>query len=185
MDLIAGSAGPRDRNDSKDITISLYLRYRDEKGPLRLQAPTPLRDPAGRELRTPIPYHHTGSGYQREPILYKGKPLSVRPRDEYQGGRLGPRWPGRPDHGRRIWLGLLFRPLCVALGSDRTRPFIYRVGPCWGGRRGAGREHFGYGRGTYDTGHSEGSLETHHCGGSFPVGVFLLGRRCVCAFGNR
>ena len=105
MDLIAGSAGPRDRNDSKDIAISLYLRYRDEKGQLRLRAPVPLKDTEGRELRTPIPYHHgfevadwdgdgdldlftnersqlilyrnTGSGFAREPILYNGKPLSV------------------------------------------------------------------------------------------------------------
>ena len=105
MDLIAGSAGPRDRNDSKDIAISLYLRYRDEKGQLRLRAPVPLKDTEGRELRTPIPYHHgfevadwdgdgdldlftnersqlilyrnTRSGFAREPILYNGKPLSV------------------------------------------------------------------------------------------------------------
>jgi len=105
MDLIAGSAGPRDRNDSKDIAISLYLRYRDEKGQLRLRAPVPLKDPEGRELRTPIPYHHgfevadwdgdgdfdiltneksqlvlyrnMGGGFKREPILYDGKPLSV------------------------------------------------------------------------------------------------------------
>ena len=105
MDLIAGSAGPRDRNDSKDIAISLYLRYRDEKGQLRLRAPVPLKDTEGREIRTPIPYHHgfevadwdgdgdldlftnersqlilyrnTGSGFAREPILYNGKPLSV------------------------------------------------------------------------------------------------------------
>jgi len=105
MDLIAGSAGPRDRNDSKDIAISLYLRYRDEKGQLRLRAPMPLKDMEGRELRTPIPYHHgfevadwdgdgdfdiltnektqlvlyrnLGSGFKRELILYGGKPLSV------------------------------------------------------------------------------------------------------------
>lgn len=105
VDLIAGSAGPRDRNDSRDIAIALYLRYRDEKGQLRLRAPVPLKDREGRELRTPIPYHHgfevadwdgdgdldlftneksqlilyrdTGSGFAREPILYNGKPLSV------------------------------------------------------------------------------------------------------------
>lgn len=105
LDLIAGSAGMRDHNDSKDIAISLYLRYKDEKGQLRLKAPIPLKDSQGKELRTPIPYHHgfevadwdndgdldiftnersqlilyrnMGSGYQREPILYKGKPLSV------------------------------------------------------------------------------------------------------------
>lgn len=105
VDVIAGSAGARDRNDSKDIAISVYLRYRDEKGQLRLRAPVSLRDTEGRELRTPIPYHHgfevadwdgdgdldlfanersqlilyrnQGNGFQREPILYGGKPLSV------------------------------------------------------------------------------------------------------------
>jgi hypothetical protein len=105
IDLLAGSAGPRDRNDSKDIAISLYLRYKDEKGQLRLRAPVPLQDTKGQDLRTPIPYHHgfevadwdndgdldlftnektqlflyrnTGRGFQREPILHNGKPLSV------------------------------------------------------------------------------------------------------------
>ena len=105
IDLIAGSAGPRDRNDSKDIAISLYLRYKDEKGRLRLKAPSPLKDTQGHDLRTPIPYHHgfevvdwdndgdldlftnertqlilyrnIGNGYQRERILHNGKPLSV------------------------------------------------------------------------------------------------------------
>jgi len=105
VDLIAGSAGARDRNDSPDIAIALYLRYRDAQGQLRLRAPIPLRDKQGRELRTPIPYHHgfevadwdgdgdfdilacershlvlyrdTGQGFQREAILYEGKPLSV------------------------------------------------------------------------------------------------------------
>jgi hypothetical protein len=105
IDLIAGSAGPRDRNDSKDIAISLYLRYKDAAGQLRLKAPVPLKDTKGEDLRTPIPYHHgfevadwdkdgdldlftnektylilyrnTGSGFAREAILYKGKPLSV------------------------------------------------------------------------------------------------------------
>ena len=105
IDLIAGSSGPRDRNDSKDIAIALYLRYEDEKGQLRLRSPIPLKDTKGQDLRTPIPYHHgfevadwdndgdldiftnektqlflyrnTGSGYQREPILYNGKALSV------------------------------------------------------------------------------------------------------------
>lgn len=105
VDLIAGSAGARDRNDSKDIAISLYLRYRDAKGRLRLRAPVPLKGIEGRELRTPIPYHHgfeaadwdgdgdldlftneksqvvlyrnTGAGFRREPVLYGGKPLSV------------------------------------------------------------------------------------------------------------
>jgi hypothetical protein len=105
LDLIAGSAGPRDRNDAKDIAIALYLRYKDAHGQLRLRAPVPLQDPQGRELRTPIPYHHgfeaadwdhdgdldlftsekshlvlyrnTGRGFAREPILYNGQPLSV------------------------------------------------------------------------------------------------------------
>lgn len=105
IDLIAGSAGPRDRNDSKDIAISLYLRYKDANGQLCLRAPVPLKDTEGRELRTPIPYHHgfevadwdgdgrldifaneksqlvlyrnTGAGFRREPILHNGKPLSV------------------------------------------------------------------------------------------------------------
>jgi hypothetical protein len=105
IDLIAGSAGPRDRNDSKDIAISLYLRYKDENGRLRLRAPVPLHDTNGRDLRTPIPYHHgfevadwdqdgdldlftnektqlvlyrnTGKGFLRELILYQGKPVSV------------------------------------------------------------------------------------------------------------
>jgi len=105
IDLIAGSAGPRDRNDSKDIAISLYLRYKDEKGQFRLRAPIHLKDTQAQDLRTPIPYQHgfevadwdndgdldlftnerselilyrnTGKGYQREPILYNGKPLSV------------------------------------------------------------------------------------------------------------
>jgi hypothetical protein len=105
IDLIAGSAGPRDRNDSKDIAIALYLRYKDAKGQLLLRAPISLRDTQGRELRTPIPYHHgfevadwdndgdldlftnektqlvlyrnTGHGFQRELILHQGKALSV------------------------------------------------------------------------------------------------------------
>jgi hypothetical protein len=105
IDIVAGYAGPRDRNDSHDIAICVYLRYRDDKGRLRLRAPVPLKDTQGRDLRTPIPYHHgfevadwdndgdldlftnersqlilyrnTGSGYQREPILFNGKPLSV------------------------------------------------------------------------------------------------------------
>lgn len=59
MDLIAGSAGPRDRNDSKDIAICLYLRYRDPStGRLRLRDCEALRGASGQELRTPIPYHH-------------------------------------------------------------------------------------------------------------------------------
>jgi len=105
MDVVAGYAGARDRNDSKDIAIVVYLRYRDAQGRLRLRAPLALRDMEGRELRTPIPYHHgfevadwdgdgdldlftnersavvlyrnTESGFRREPVLYDGKPLSV------------------------------------------------------------------------------------------------------------
>jgi len=105
IDLIAGYAGPRDRNNSEHIAIALYLRYRDKDGQLKLRAPQPLKDPSGKELRTPIPYHHgfeakdwdndgdidlfanersqlvlyrnTGNGYAREPILFQGKPLSV------------------------------------------------------------------------------------------------------------
>jgi hypothetical protein len=105
LDLIAGSAGPRDRNNSKDIAISLYLRYRDTDGKLKLRAPQPLTDPTGKELRTPIPYHHgfeakdwdgdgdidlftnertqlvlyrnTGKGFQRELLMLEGKPISV------------------------------------------------------------------------------------------------------------
>jgi len=105
VDLIAGSAGPRDRNDSAGITIAFYRRYRDARGRLALRAPVPLRDTQGRALHTPIPYHHgfemadwegdgdldlftnersqlvlyrnTGAGFAREPLLYEGKPLSV------------------------------------------------------------------------------------------------------------
>lgn len=104
LDLVAGDAGPRDRNDAP-ITIAVYLRYRDASGKLKLKAPQPLTDTQGKPLRTPIPYHHgfevadwdgdgdpdlfanertqlvlyrnTGKGFAREPILYEGKPLSV------------------------------------------------------------------------------------------------------------
>ena len=99
MDLVAGSAGPRDRNNGKEIAIALYLRYRDHDGQLKLKAPQPIAGP------TPIPYHHgfeakdwdgdgdidlftnertqlvlyrnTGQGFQRELFMFEGKPLSV------------------------------------------------------------------------------------------------------------
>ncbi len=105
LDLVAGSAGPRDRNDSPNVAIAVYLRYRGADGKLHLRAPQPLTDPDGKELRTPVPYHHgfeavdwdrdgdidifasersqvvlyrnTGKGFAREPILFEGKSLSV------------------------------------------------------------------------------------------------------------
>ncbi len=58
MDLVAGSSSGRDRNDGKEIAVSLYRRYRGEDGVLRLRAAEPFRLADGRELRTPIPYHH-------------------------------------------------------------------------------------------------------------------------------
>lgn len=105
LDVVTGYAGARDRNDSKDIAISVYLRYRDAQGQLRLRAPMVLSDAKSQELRTPIPYHHgfevadwdqdgdldlfanershlvlyrnANGAFTREAILYQGKPLSV------------------------------------------------------------------------------------------------------------
>ena len=61
MGLVAGSAGPRERNDSADIAMMLYLRYRDGTGKLRLKQGVQLRLANGADVRTPIPYHH---GYE-------------------------------------------------------------------------------------------------------------------------
>lgn len=104
-DLIAGTSAGLDRNDGKDIGMSVYLRYRDAKGELRLGAPRPLLSTDGVEIRTPIPYHHGyeavdwdadgdidvfacekshvvlyrnfNGRFRREPVLFIGKPLSV------------------------------------------------------------------------------------------------------------
>lgn len=105
VDLVAGYAGARNRNDGPDIAISLYLRYRDASGALRLKAPEVLRSVSGEPLRTPIPYHHgfeavdwdgdgdydlftnerkqvvfyrnTGNRFQRELVQFRGEPLSI------------------------------------------------------------------------------------------------------------
>lgn len=61
MDLVAGAAGARNRNDSKDIAVCVYLRYRDARGVLRLRSGKVLQMVDGNEMRTPIPYHH---GYE-------------------------------------------------------------------------------------------------------------------------
>lgn len=104
-DLVTGYAGPRDRNNSQDIAISLYLRYKDPQGQLRLHAPISLKNEKGEDLRTPIPYHHGfevadwdndgdldlfaneksnlvlyrnhNNAFSREPILHQGKPLTI------------------------------------------------------------------------------------------------------------
>ena len=104
-DLVAGSSSGRDRNDGKDIAVSLYLRYRSPDGSLKLKAAQPFRLADGTELRTPIPYHHgfevvdwdgdgkldlfsnersqvvlyrnTGHGLERQVMKYYGEPLSV------------------------------------------------------------------------------------------------------------
>ncbi|MBI2689907.1 MAG: VCBS repeat-containing protein [Acidobacteria bacterium] len=105
IDLIAGSSAGVNRNTGTDVAISLYLRYRDKDGTLKLRAPQSLYLIGGAEIRTPIPYHHgykavdwDGDGdidifacekshvvlyrnengrFRREPVLYYGKPLSV------------------------------------------------------------------------------------------------------------
>lgn len=101
-DLIAGCAGPRDRNDAGEIPVCLYERYLDRAGVRRLRRGAIL-------FRTPIPYHHgfeavdwDGDGdfdilanermqgvlyrnagtsakpeFRRELILFDGKPLHI------------------------------------------------------------------------------------------------------------
>ena len=58
VDLVAGYNGPRNRNDSADIAVCRFLRYRDAAGVLRLGKPEILHLEDGSEFRTPIPYHH-------------------------------------------------------------------------------------------------------------------------------
>jgi hypothetical protein len=58
LDLVAGYVGPRNRNDSADIPVCRYMRYRDAHGKLRLGKPEILHLEDGTEFRTPIPYHH-------------------------------------------------------------------------------------------------------------------------------
>lgn len=102
IDLVAGCAGARNRNDAPDIPICLYRRYRDSDGTLRLRQGPVL-------FRTPIPYHHgfeavdwDGDGdidilanersrgvlyrnagsnrapdFRREPVLFDAKPLHI------------------------------------------------------------------------------------------------------------
>lgn len=105
IDLIAGTSAGQDRNDGPDITVSLYLRYRDADGQLRLRPPVPLLLTDGTPIRTPIPYHHgfstadwDGDGdidlfaceksvvvlyrnfegrFRREPMRFENKPLTV------------------------------------------------------------------------------------------------------------
>ena len=104
-DLIAGTSSGKDRNDGPDIGMSVYLRYRDGAGVLRLRGPEPLRLVDGSPIRTPIPYHHgytavdwdgdgdvdvfacekshvvlyrnEGGRFRREPVLFYGRQLSV------------------------------------------------------------------------------------------------------------
>ncbi len=58
VDLVAGYTGTRNRNDSNDIPVCRFLRYRDSRGALRLGKPEVLHLEDGSEFRTPIPYHH-------------------------------------------------------------------------------------------------------------------------------
>jgi hypothetical protein len=59
LDLVAGSAGERNRVDPKgEETVCVFLRYRDRDGRLRLHQGTPLRMENGSVLRLPVPYRH-------------------------------------------------------------------------------------------------------------------------------
>jgi hypothetical protein len=58
VDLVAGHTGARNRNDSPDISVCRYMRYRDARGVLKLGKPEILHLEDGSEFRTPIPYQH-------------------------------------------------------------------------------------------------------------------------------
>jgi hypothetical protein len=58
VDLVAGYTGARNRNDSPDISVCRYMRYRDARGALRSGKPEILYLEDGSEFRTPIPYQH-------------------------------------------------------------------------------------------------------------------------------
>jgi hypothetical protein len=152
-DLVAGSSAGRDRNDGKDIAVSLYLRYRAADGSLRLKAGVPLRLTNGAELRTPIPYHHgfevvdwdgvgdldlfsnekshvvlyrnMGKGLSREVMAYYGKPLTV---SHHETSVSAVDWDhdGRLDlvlGGESGWVYFFRRS-----GLDATSPPLIRVG---------------------------------------------------------
>jgi hypothetical protein len=94
MDLVTGYQGPRDRNDGPDIAVSLFRRYRDKNGALRLGKPEVFRMEDGSELRTPIPYCHgfevvdwDGDGdydllmnQKSQLVLYRNVGSNARPR---------------------------------------------------------------------------------------------------------